>query len=104
MKRGEWTFLTNNGRILAYIAKNPRSTEREIAAEAGLTLRAVQKIIRELEIAGYLERERVGRTNHYTVHVDLPMRHPLEQDYTIGDVLLALGYDPNNGSGATGEG
>jgi predicted transcriptional regulator len=41
LKKGEWTFLTNHGRVLVYIAKRPRSTTQEIAREAGITLRAV---------------------------------------------------------------
>lgn len=94
MKKGEWTFLTNHGRVLAYIAKHPQSTTQEIAQEAGITLRTVQKIIIELEAGGYIARHKEGRRNRYKVHPEIPMRHNLERDYAIGDILAALGYSP----------
>ena len=93
MKKGEWTFLTNHGRVLAYIAKHPQSTTQEIAQEAGITLRAVQKIIAELEAGGYLARYREGRRNRYAVHPEIPMRHRLEREHAVGDILVALGYN-----------
>ena len=93
MKKGEWTFLTNHGRVLAYIAKHPQSTTQEIAQEAGITLRAVQKIIAELEAGGFLARHKEGRRNRYAVHPEIPMRHRLERDHVVGDILVALGYN-----------
>jgi len=93
LKKGEWTFLTNHGRVLAYIAKNQAHTTQEIAQEAGITLRAVQKIISDLEACGYLARHKEGRRNRYSVNPELPMRHRLERDYIVGSILLALGYD-----------
>jgi len=97
MKKGEWTFLTNHGRLLAYLAKHPQSTAQEIAQAAGLSIRAVQQIITDLEGGGYIARQKEGRRNHYTVHPDRPMRHRLEQDHAVGDILLALGYEPLKG-------
>lgn len=94
MKKGKWTFLTNHGRVLAYIAKRPRSTTQEIARDADITLRAVQKIIAELEAGGYIDRYREGRRNRYSVHTDMPMRHPLEQGHPVRDILQGLGYSP----------
>jgi DNA-binding MarR family transcriptional regulator len=93
LKKGEWTFLTNHGRVLAYIAKHPQSTTQEIAQEAGITLRAVQKIIAELEASGYLARHKEGRCNRYSVHPEIPMRHRLEREHPVGDILIALGYN-----------
>ncbi len=94
MRKGEWTFLTNHGRVLAYVAKHPQSTTQQIAQKAGITLRAVQKIITELEAGGYITRHKEGRRNHYTVDTELPMRHRLERNHAVGDILQALGYDP----------
>ena len=94
MKKGEWTFLTNHGRVLAYVAKNPARTTEQIAREAAVTLRTVQKIIAELEEGGYLVRHKEGRRNRYVVHPEMPMRHRLERDHAVGDILAALGYSP----------
>jgi predicted transcriptional regulator len=94
MNKGEWTFLTNHGTLLAYIAKHPKSTAQHIAQEAGLSIRAVQNIITDLEKGGYIEKHREGRCNRYTVHPERPLRHRLQRDYSVGDVLQAIGYNP----------
>lgn len=93
MEKGQWAFLSNHGRVFVYIAKHPKSTTEVISREVGLTQRGVQKIIAELEAAGYIARRREGRCNLYTVHPELPMRHHLEQDHAVGDLLAALGCD-----------
>lgn len=91
---GQWTFLSNHGRVFVYITKHPKVTTEAIAREVGLTQRGVQKIIAELEATGYIARRKEGRCNHYIVHPELPMRHPLEQEYAVGELLSALGCEP----------
>ena len=93
MEKGQWTFLSNHGRVFLYIAKNPKSTTETISREVELSQRGVQKIIAELEDTGYIARRKSGRCNMYTVHHELPMRHKLERDHVVGDLLLALGCE-----------
>lgn len=93
MEKGQWTFLSNHGRVFMFIAKYPKSTTEVISREVSLTQRGVQKIIAELEASGYVARRKEGRSNRYIIHPELPMRHQLEQDHPVGDLLLALGYD-----------
>lgn len=93
MEKGQWTILSNHGRVFVYVAKHPKSTTEAISREVSLTQRGVQKIITELEGAGYLARHKEGRSNRYVIHPELPMRHQLERDHTVGDLLLALGCD-----------
>lgn len=85
-----WTFLTNHAHVLIAIDRNPELRQRDIAHAVGITTGAVQKIIQELERDGYIERERVGRRNRYQVHRDQPLRHPLEDNHTVGDLLDTL--------------
>ena len=94
MEKGQWTFLSNHGRVFIFIAKHPKSTTEVISREVSLTQRGVQKIIAELKAIGYIARRKEGRCNLYTVHPELPMRHQLERDHSVGDLLLALGCDP----------
>lgn len=91
MEKGSWTFLSNHGRVLVYLAKNPRSTTEIISREVGLSLRGVQKIISDLEAGGYVARNKEGRRNRYTIHPDRPMRHRLESDHAVGEILIAMG-------------
>ncbi len=69
---------------------------RDIAAVAGITERAVQAIISDLEAAGYLTREREGRRNRYTVHTESLFRHPAQGGHRVGPLLdiLAAESDP----------
>lgn len=86
-----WTFLSNHAHVLVAIARNPELRQREIADQVGVTLGAVQRIIAELEAAGYLRHERVGRRNRYEIDLDQPLRHPLESHRTIVDLLHGVG-------------
>lgn len=92
MQNGTWTFLTNHAHVFYYITKYTRSTTREVAQVTGITERTVQKIIADLEEEGYIVRRREGRRNRYEVHSELPLRHPLEREHAVGDLLQALGY------------
>jgi hypothetical protein len=85
-----WRFVTNHGHVLACIAADPSVRLRDIASTVGITERAVAQIIRELEQAGYVTKSRVGRRNHYEVHGDLPLRHPLHSQHTIGELIQFL--------------
>ncbi|NNN32700.1 MarR family transcriptional regulator [Streptomyces sp. S3(2020)] len=73
-----WTFLTNHARVLRAIAQGPDARLRAIAAACQITERTVQAIITDIEQAGYLRRQRVGRRNQYIVDLDQPLRHPAE--------------------------
>lgn len=82
-----WTFLTNHAHVLGVIHAHPDMVLRQIALRVGITERAVQRIVQDLEEGGYLVRERVGRRNRYQVKTDLPLRHPIEAHRNIGDLL-----------------
>lgn len=82
-----WTFLTNHSHVLILLARHPAIVLREVAMQVGITERAVQRIIAELEAGGFIEREKVGRQNHYRILRDKPLRHPVEAHRSIGDLL-----------------
>ena len=85
-----WTFLTNHAHVLLCIAEEPDILMREVAVRVGITERATQRIVAELEHAGYVSHRRVGRRNHYEVDLRRPMRHPLEASREVGTLLRAL--------------
>jgi DNA-binding Lrp family transcriptional regulator len=85
-----WTFITNHGAVLSLIAQNHQITAREIAEILGITERPVRRIIAELEAAGYLCKERVGRVNCYGVNLDLPLRRPEARATMVRDLLQVL--------------
>lgn len=82
-----WTFLTNHAHVLGILHLDPGLVLREVAARVGITERAVQRIIHDLEDEGFIRREKVGRQNRYQVNTQKPLRHPIEAHRKIGDLL-----------------
>ena len=97
----EWTFLTNHAHVLIYLSQWPDALLREIAAAVGITERAVQRIIGELEASGYVERERDGRRNRYVIRKDGMLRHPLERHRSVAALLQLVA--PSNGTQNKGD-
>jgi hypothetical protein len=85
-----WTFLTNHGRVLLCIARDPGIRLRDIAASVGITERSAFGIVTDLADAGYLVKERDGRRNRYEVQAHLPLREPTSRERTIGEMLALL--------------
>ena len=86
----DWTFFTNHTHVLVSLALSPGSSLREVSLAIGITERAVQRIVADLEAAGALEKHRQGRRNTYRLNLDLPLRHPLERYRSIGEVIAPL--------------
>ncbi|TWT73528.1 hypothetical protein Pla123a_38640 [Posidoniimonas polymericola] len=89
-----WTFLTNHAHVLIQLKLEPGLVLREVADRVGITERAVQRIVQELEDEGFLERKRVGRRNQYRVMVDRHLRHPIEAHCEVGDLLKLVARKP----------
>ena len=82
-----WTFLTNHGRVLLTLAEDPDARLRDIATQVGITERAAQMIVSDLEAEGYLTKQRVGRRNHYVLDKRKRFRHPHEASHQVGELL-----------------
>lgn len=97
----DWTFLSNHAHVLLVLAKDPEMRLRDVSDRVGITERAVQRIVKELEEGGFLQRERTGRRNRYRVTGDLPLRHPIENHRSIRD-LISLILAPDERAGLNG--
>lgn len=82
-----WTFLSNHAHVLISLAIDPELVLREVATRVGITERAVQKILADLEHEGLVTREREGRRNRYELHLDQPLRHPLEAHRSVRELV-----------------
>ena len=85
-----WTFLTNHAHVLAVLHSDPQLVLRQVAVVVGVTERAVQRIVQDLEEGGFVRREKVGRRNWYYVLTNLSLRHPIEAHRNIGDLLKLI--------------
>jgi predicted ArsR family transcriptional regulator len=97
-----WTFLTNHAHVLFCLSRDPELRMREVADAVGVTERAVQRIVADLEEAGYLRREKTGRRNHYELQAEQPLRHPIEQHCLVSELLEVLGRARGASTGARG--
>src|SRR6201982_3576518 len=82
-----WTFLTNHAHVLLCVWEDSEARVRDIATRVGITERAVQRILQELESEQYIVRERVGRRTRSRTRADRPFRHPVEDHRPVSLLL-----------------
>jgi len=99
---GDWTFFSNYGHVLVYLAKNREARLRDVASDVGITERAVQKIVRDLQDAGYLTVTKQGRCNRYSINKRKSLRHDLHSSCTVGRLLGVLTGSQRPGAAAAG--
>jgi predicted ArsR family transcriptional regulator len=82
-----WTFLSNHSHVIILLSRDPTARIRDIASQVGITERAAQKILTELESDGYISKTKHGRRNHYDINTQQRLRHPVEAGYSIGELI-----------------
>jgi DNA-binding IclR family transcriptional regulator len=88
-----WTFVTSHTQVLLCLARDPNVRLRDVAETVGITERAAQRILGDLVEGGYVQRERLGRRNRYTINGALAMRHASQRSLEIGQLLALLQDD-----------
>src|SRR5512142_2302995 len=87
---GSWSFLSNHGRVLLFLARDPGMRLRDIAARAAITERSAYGIVTDLAKAGYVVKQKDGRRNRYQIQAHLPLPEPTRHERTVGEVLALL--------------
>jgi predicted transcriptional regulator len=82
-----FTFLTNHAHVLVMISREPDIRMRDIAQMVGITERAVQRIVDDLTVTGFLKVAKEGRRNRYEVQTNMKLRHLVGQQHTVGDLI-----------------
>ncbi len=82
-----WTFFTNHAHVMVLLSQYSDMVLREVALKVGITERAVQKIVADLEETGFIIKEKIGRSNHYKLILDKPLRHPIEAHKKVKEVI-----------------
>lgn len=75
---------------LLCIAADPGIRMNEIAAQVDITERAAQRIVSDLIEAGYLDRQRIGRRNLYSIRTNLRIAVPNRRDLELNTLLNVL--------------
>jgi Mn-dependent DtxR family transcriptional regulator len=97
---GDWTFLSNYGHVLVCLARNRDARLRDVAGEVGITERAVQKIVRDLQGADFVVVSKHGRCNRYRINKRKALRHALEAHCTVGKLLALVANTARSGQEA----
>lgn len=92
-KKNQWNVLSNHGLVLICLHNYEGYPMRLIGEVIGITERAVQRIISDLEESGYIVREKEGRKNKYTILKDASLRHAVSGHCTIGQFLETFNAD-----------
>ncbi len=88
-----WTIFSNHGHVLFCLAGDSHARLRDVAAAVGLTERAVQKIVRDLQQSGMVSISKHGRRNRYRIDHTKTLRHNLEAHCKLGPLIKLIGND-----------
>ena len=94
---GNWTLFSNHGHVLVCLAGDPGARLRDVATNVGITERAVQKIVRDLQDGGMVRIAKRGRRNRYQINSKISLRHALEAQCTLGDLMKLVNKSPGPG-------
>ena len=86
-----WTFLSHHAHVLLALSQNPELTIDQLASVVALTPRSVANVLKDLELEGYLSKEKVGRNNRYQIHSEAKLRHQTSSGHSVGELIAALG-------------
>ena len=90
-----WTIFSNHGHVLFCLARDPGARLRDVAADVGITERAVQKIVRDLHDGGMISVTKSGRRNRYRIHKKQTLRHEIEASCKIRDLIGVVNKESN---------
>ena len=89
----DWTLFSNHGHVLVCLARDSAARLRDVALDVGITERAVQKIVRDLQDGGMVSVTKNGRRNSYSIHRKKTLRHDLESACTLKDLIKFVNKD-----------
>ena len=85
-----WALLSNHGKVLVCIARDPAVRVTEIAEIVEIKERAVQRILAELREEGLVSSTRDGRRNRYRVNRRRRMAWPRDSSVQVGRLIDAM--------------
>jgi DNA-binding IscR family transcriptional regulator len=87
VRDSNWELLSNHGKVLVCVAREPDVRVSDIAEMVGIKERAVQRILAELRDEGLVSSIREGRRNRYRINRQQAMPW---SEAPVGKLLDAL--------------
>jgi Mn-dependent DtxR family transcriptional regulator len=91
----DWAFFSNYGHVLIFLAENPKARLRDVSAAIGITERAVQKIVHDLQASDFLTIKKQGRRNQYKINRRKHLRHRVVSGATVGQLINTINFPPD---------
>lgn len=86
-----WTFLSHHAHVLIALDTEPDTKIEDLSKILGITSRSVVNVLNELVEGGYLNKNKVGRRNHYAINKKAKLRHATSRGKSVGDLINSLG-------------
>ena len=86
----DWTFLSDHAQVLVVLARDPRNDARAVAKATGIDIDRVRAILRDLEEARFIRRERKGGTDFTFINREMALHHAVEGHHAVGRLLDAV--------------
>ena len=87
---GSWSFVSNHGRVLLFLADHPGMRLPDIAARLRITERSAHGIVTDLTAAGYISKHKNGRRDRHQIVAHQPLPEPITREKTFREVLAML--------------
>jgi MarR family len=87
---GNRSFVSNDGRVLLFLADGPGMRPHDAAARLRITERSAHGIVTDLTAAGDISRHKNGRRDRYQLVAHLPLPEPITREKTFREVLALL--------------
>jgi hypothetical protein len=87
---GSWSFVSNHGRVLLFLADDPGMRLHDIAARLLITERSAHGIVTDLTAAGYISKDKDGRRDRYQIVAHQPLPEPITREKTFREVFALL--------------
>ena len=86
---GRWSFVSNHGRVLLFLADDPGMRLHDMAARLHMTERSAHGIVTDLTAAGYISKHKDGRDRSQTL-AHQPLPEPITREKIFREVLALL--------------
>ena len=87
--RKDWYLFSIHGLVFLALARHGDLTVEQIAERVGRSRWTVIRVLRQLQLAGYVAVGRQGTRNSYTLNEEASFANPLLPDKKVGP-LIAL--------------
>jgi predicted transcriptional regulator len=86
--------VSNEGRVLLFLADDPGMRLPDIAARLRITERSAHDIVTDLTAAGYISKHKDGRRVRYQTEAHQPLPEPITREKTFREVFALLPGGP----------